>query len=156
MNILPAPFSLPHPEEYLLDFPFFSEESVVRVKEHDRFLSCLAFGERRFPQGVFFMDMLFIRCYLFSFSRRVVVVTVKNREKIGDILCLSGREDTEVNKTQQISDRLEEQTQMRRMTSVKGQSMSASLWKTERMLCRLEHKKEARTLCSVVGCISCV
>ena len=114
-------------------------------------------SEREDYHRVFF---LWICCSLgvtfFSFSRRVVVVTVKNREKIGDILCLSGREDTEVNKTQQISDRLEGQTQMRRMTSVKGQSMSASLWKTERMLCRLEHEKEARTLCSVVGCISCV
>ena len=35
---------LPVPEEYLLPFPFVRKRVVVRVKEHDRFLSCLAFG----------------------------------------------------------------------------------------------------------------
>ena len=39
------------------------------------------------------------------------------------------------------------------MTGVKGQSMSASLLETERILSRLEHMKEMRTLCSTVGCV---
>ena len=35
---------LPVPEKYLLPFPFVRKGVVVRVKEHDRFFSCLAFG----------------------------------------------------------------------------------------------------------------
>ena len=35
-----VPGLLPVPEEYLLSF----SREIVRVKEHDRFLSCLAFG----------------------------------------------------------------------------------------------------------------
>ena len=47
--MLPGPLLLV-PEEYLLPFLLVPERVVVRVKEHDRFLSYLAFG-KRFPQG---------------------------------------------------------------------------------------------------------
>ena len=48
-------------------------------------------------------------------------------------------------------------TQMMPMTGVKGQSMSANIWKTERMIGRLEHKEGTRrTLYSVVGYIDCI
>ena len=51
VNLLPVPGPLlPVPEEYMLHFPFVRKRVVVRVKEHDRFLSCLAF-EKRFPQS---------------------------------------------------------------------------------------------------------
>ena len=50
--MLPGPL-LPVSEECLLPIPFVRKRVVVRVKEYDRFLSCLAFEKRRFPQGTF-------------------------------------------------------------------------------------------------------
>ena len=49
------------PEERPLPFPFIRKRVVVRVKEHDRSLSCLAFGNgfRR----VLIDRSLSIRCY---------------------------------------------------------------------------------------------
>ena len=50
----------------LLPVPLVSTRGIVRVKEHNRFLSCLAFGKRKFPLGAL-RSSLFIRCYdLFS------------------------------------------------------------------------------------------
>ena len=40
-------------EEYMLFFSLVPKRVVVRVKERDRFLACLAFGKRRFSQGAF-------------------------------------------------------------------------------------------------------
>ena len=47
--MLPGPL-LPVPEEYLSPFLFVPKRVVVRVKEHDRFFSYLAFG-KQFPQS---------------------------------------------------------------------------------------------------------
>ena len=45
---------------------------------------------------------------------------------------------------------------MSSMTGLKGQSMSAGLLKTERVLGWLEYKKGTRMLCSGVGRVDCV
>ena len=51
--------------------PFFSspfKRVLVRVKEHDRCLSCLAFGKRNFRR-VFLNDPFFIKCYRSPFCK---------------------------------------------------------------------------------------
>ena len=70
--MLPDPL-LPVPEEHLLPFPFISKRVVVCVKEHDRFLSCLAFKEvfRRVRVDGSLFHYKVLLCF---FSRRMVGV----------------------------------------------------------------------------------
>ena len=72
--MLPGPL-LSVPEEYLLPFPFTRKRVIVRVKEHDRSLSCLAFG-KRFPHGLI-DGSLFHLDVTVSFPRRVIMDKVK-------------------------------------------------------------------------------